>query len=433
MEWLISANHKKYDYDQAFKDLEYIDWKQNASYSVGDIVYIYGSRPASSIKYKVEVLKINMIGETIRDDKNYWIDQKQYESGLKKGLFARFKLIESYQEGLITLEGLHKHGLNGNIQGPRKLVDENGVLLPWAKYIHDMTKDTWDIFEKEAFGNIEYSKIFKKCKTKGRNYYDIYWDNESRVHLLVRNKNEEKYISIYVHKDKQIDELLKYNITDLNVGIKDKINIYSCAEKKDLSHEQLRILFKGTDEEFNSWVIETAIILKKNIEQILSNGDVQIRNINRNFEHSMIVHMADLSRDSLVNFKYTNELKLKTEPMIKKGVLLYKRDKQIVINALNKANFKCEIDMSHYCFIRKDGITPYTEAHHLVPMLLQDKFEYSLDIEENIVSLCSNCHNEIHYGANRKELVRTLYFQRIELLRGKHIDISLEELLEYYG
>ena len=66
-------------------------------------------------------------------------------------------------------------------------------------------------------------------------------------------------------------------------------------------------------------------------------------------------------------------------------------------------------------------------------MAYQDRFDYSIDIEENIVSLCSNCHNEIHYGENTKELIKKLYYERKALLEKKHIYVSLAELLSFYG
>ena len=51
MEWIISANHNKYDHVRAFKELPYIDWKQNANYSVGDKVFIYSTKPVSAIEF----------------------------------------------------------------------------------------------------------------------------------------------------------------------------------------------------------------------------------------------------------------------------------------------------------------------------------------------------------------------------------------------
>lgn len=116
----------------------------------------------------------------------------------------------------------------------------------------------------------------------------------------------------------------------------------------------------------------------------------------------------------------------------RKGQAYFKRDRQVAINALNHASFKCEIDSPHKTFIRKKDGLPYMEAHHLIPMAFQNEFEYSLDIEENIVSLCSNCHNEIHYGKNNKELITALYNKREKLLKAKKLDISLEKLLSYY-
>ena len=116
----------------------------------------------------------------------------------------------------------------------------------------------------------------------------------------------------------------------------------------------------------------------------------------------------------------------------RKGQAYFKRDRQVAINALNHASFKCEIDPQHKTFIRKKDGLPYMEAHHLIPMAFQNEFEYSLDIEENIVSLCSNCHNEIHYGKNNKELITALYNKREKLLKAKKLDISLEKLLSYY-
>lgn len=72
------------------------------------------------------------------------------------------------------------------------------------------------------------------------------------------------------------------------------------------------------------------------------------------------------------------------------------------------------------------------EPHHLIPLEFQDYFEYSLDVEANIICLCSNCHNEIHYGLNNKILIKKFYDERIEALRACGLDISLEDLYKMY-
>ena len=65
-------------------------------------------------------------------------------------------------------------------------------------------------------------------------------------------------------------------------------------------------------------------------------------------------------------------------------------------------------------------------------MSRQDDFEFSLDVPANIVSLCSNCHNWIHYGADNKKLLEKLYEERSERLKKVGIDITIEQLLSYY-
>ena len=143
----------------------------------------------------------------------------------------------------------------------------------------------------------------------------------------------------------------------------------------------------------------------------------------------------ELSNEKKSNniFEYSDEPVEKPDSTIVNNIIVYQRDKQIALNALNHANYTCEIDKNHRCFLKKDGETPYTEAHHLIPLSFQDEFEYSLDVEQNIVSLCSNCHNEIHYGYNAKELIKKLYEERKDLLKAKKIPITLEKLYVYYG
>ena len=153
-------------------------------------------------------------------------------------------------------------------------------------------------------------------------------------------------------------------------------------------------------------------------------NDFEDNKLNNSIKHSKIITKK---------FEYSSEIKDKSAPLYtRKGQAYFKRDRQVAINALNHASFKCEIDPQHKTFIRKKDSLPYMEAHHLIPMAFQNEFEYSLDIEENIVSLCSNCHNEIHYGKNNKELITALYNKREKLLKAKKIDISLEKLLSYY-
>ena len=79
MNWLISANSKIYDHSSSFEHYGFIDWRQgNTKYEIGDIVYIYCTRPLMMLQYKCIVEKIDIHFSQIRDDEEYWFDKEEY-------------------------------------------------------------------------------------------------------------------------------------------------------------------------------------------------------------------------------------------------------------------------------------------------------------------------------------------------------------------
>ena len=133
------------------------------------------------------------------------------------------------------------------------------------------------------------------------------------------------------------------------------------------------------------------------------------------------------------DYTYSGIPKKKMCPVLKNGVLIYPRDPEVAKRALVLAENLCEIDPTHNTFIRRSTNKPYTEPHHLVPISNYNKFDVSLDIEENIVSLCSNCHNQIHYGKDAALLIRQLYKKRKHKLESVGIFIDEENLLKMYA
>lgn len=132
-------------------------------------------------------------------------------------------------------------------------------------------------------------------------------------------------------------------------------------------------------------------------------------------------------------FTYRGTPQIVRKPVIKDGVAIYPRNRQTAINALAHAHFVCEIDRGHPTFIRKHSERTYTEPHHLIPLSYQEQFDISLDVEENIVSLCSNCHNEIHYGRDADRLICLLYEERKDALSMAGINVTYDDLLLMYG
>ena len=110
-----------------------------------------------------------------------------------------------------------------------------------------------------------------------------------------------------------------------------------------------------------------------------------------------------------------------------------KRDPSRAADALAHANYCCEYDRADRTFLRKNG-KPYTEPHHLVPISHYRDFDYSVDVMENIVSLCSHCHNLLHYGRYQDKIpvLTKLYNDRKDALKTCGIELSLEQLESYY-
>lgn len=111
----------------------------------------------------------------------------------------------------------------------------------------------------------------------------------------------------------------------------------------------------------------------------------------------------------------------------------YHRSKIVSRNALIKAGCLCEVDNTHPVFKRKNSNMNYTEPHHLIPVYAFADFpDVDLDREQNVVSLCSHCHNLLHYGSEIDYVLKPLYEQRKELLKLIGLEITYEDLKKYY-
>lgn len=572
MLWLIPANPNIYDIESAFNDLEFIDWRKNANYSVGDYVYIYVSRPIQTIEYLCEVIETYVDKNSLINDKKYWRNPDNYDEITRKD-YVRFKLIKQFNFDNLSVFDIQRRGMAGNIQGPRKMLGTDNSLTSWAEYIlettntfnyyqntreendevltvpingtleliekynvhahpltqgypqkvpkyiafretggvinavyqvedvievipdkyigndnvykyiqerkntfkfskknivyrfylikllskldssfvlspnpqgakylylHDLIKNNkysnfWNRFISIAYSNKIFSNIFKKSNVINRSYYDLRWE-DNEMHLAIRNSST-KCLEVYIQESVELYHFFNENFEELKKGTNGIWTIPTKTIENETKHKKFVLSYDSenyNDDLYITWIIQEALQLKENIVLMLKKRNRFIVQRNEEEDTKIKVAISNVKR-SEKRFQYSSDLKLKTTPKIIHGISIYKREKQVALNALNHANYKCEVDEDHKCFLRKDGETPYTEAHHLVPLSFQDDFEYSLDIEENIVSLCSNCHNEIHYGYNAKNIISQLYEERKDLLKGKGIDITLEKLLSYYG
>ena len=108
--WIIPANTKYYDMENAFKDVDTIIWKQSTNINCGDIVYMYVSEPISAILYKCEVVENN-------------IPYDYKDSNLIIQKVMKIKLLKEYKKDKFTFKKLNKYGIKA-IRGPRSVPDD---------------------------------------------------------------------------------------------------------------------------------------------------------------------------------------------------------------------------------------------------------------------------------------------------------------------
>ena len=169
---------------------------------------------------------------------------------------------------------------------------------------------------------------------------------------------------------------------------------------------------------------------KKNLRELfdnLINGDYIRQDSKKKLLEKDRLYDFNLM-ENLQNAINSNDVPSKDESYVNR----YNRSAQNASIAINRAGFNCEINTDHRSFISKKTKKNYVEAHHIIPLSAQDYFNVSLDVPENIVALCSTCHNELHYGKNITNKFREIYRKRKKALKRKGIDISFNDLLKYY-
>jgi hypothetical protein len=104
-------------------------------------------------------------------------------------------------------------------------------------------------------------------------------------------------------------------------------------------------------------------------------------------------------------------------------------------NALEKADFKCELNPDHHTFINKKSGNPYMEAHHLIPMSKQGIFEFDIDVPENILCLCPTCHRKMHHSqdTDKKEILAKSFKDRKSDMEVRGIVLDINMLLGMYS
>ncbi|EIJ67282.1 MmcQ/YjbR family DNA-binding protein [Pasteurella bettyae] len=106
-EWILPANPKYYDVEKYLHEGMETLWKQSNNIAVGDQVYIYVTEPTGAIRYKCEVLEVNIPYESERED-------------LMIKRVMKVKCLKEYDNALITRDKMKAFGVSA-VRGPRHM------------------------------------------------------------------------------------------------------------------------------------------------------------------------------------------------------------------------------------------------------------------------------------------------------------------------
>lgn len=300
--------------------------------------------------------------------------------------------------------------------------------------------------------------IFNAPKASGHGYNIVGWYNHATIYRYIVEKRpgvSEKGAYYFVAKtsdctllspkerEREYGKYWDYPQNKLGFSGRSHIwyadytsNKYSEEVKSEIKAYRDQIIDKIENSHGENIVYKTSEELKSAlISKLSAENAAEIKyniGLDNNRHVDLEVNVSTLNENATIEYEPKPEKPLMAAAS-KLSKEKYRRDNQRAYNALKRANYCCEFDPNHPSFIRKSDNTQYTEAHHLVPFSFQDQFSNSLDVEANIVSLCSNCHNQIHFGRNPEEILVKLYEERKDELLLAGIKITdFKELLKYY-
>lgn len=290
------------------------------------------------------------------------------------------------------------------------------LVYPYQKS-HFKNQNNRDVLKAETllyniYRNDDFEKSFSEAMAFWGGKYDL-------IAYLFFVKDKNKYLPI---SPTNFDE--KFARLDINLKMSFSCspqNYHSFIECIDNLRKYMEEFF---DFEFSLLDAHSVIWMMDSVEKYVA----------ENVEDTQLVHDVNVAAATVgdVPSEQDEEPEDKADPKRVNGQKVYPRSRSKAVKAMVRAGFNCEIDPSHESFIRKNSHIKYLEPHHLIPMSQSERFKKSLDHTANIVCLCSNCHNEIHYGENAEKLIGKLFQDREERLKKAEIPTTLSKLLKMY-
>lgn len=295
--------------------------------------------------------------------------------------------------------------------------------------------------------NVDISKIdpFYENKDKIENVLVVYVEETTspNVKIVAFAKNS------IIYRKPQSGKNLNRFIENVNTGEPDVIDYHIVTNKDDMlkietnnyeidfkKYPSLHYMFRNQkaylDNPSDRSKLEAYQSLKREIIHYYNTiyGNLEDEITEEQYNSINEKEAKEYKEDAHRNLKYNTILK---------GTIISKipacSKKALVLN-----EYKCSYDETHTTFITAQN-NPYMEGHHLIRCTKEiaedfyNRFQINIDISNNIVCLCPNCHRKVHYGnrETKKEILTKLYEKQKEKLEEVGIKITLDELFTIYN
>lgn len=398
MNWIISADINYFRVDKAFEKKEYVDWRQTSNYSIGDIVYIYCIKPIQKVMFKTIVEKVNMSFEETLDDRKFFVNQEDYKAE-KYERNMRLKLLQKLNTEKLNLESLQANGLNGRIQGPKRVneqlneyiynvfkeyedknefVSTNKELLNSFNTL-DNIQDTNDVISIPASQTIDliykyrvhaHPNNYSRYPYKSVNYY-TFREKDGWMKKLYTLENTISF------KPQNTKKLYK---STLDLKIKNRILAYIDGRNKSMGFE---------DEEYKFYILNDSITLLEPVSLPKRNNH-KYYSISQLYNESE-VQIEFVEDDEEIYSQLDNE-ELKEGERIKRVVESKKRNskaRQLKLEAFKLKNGKV------YCEVCGEEDICALDVHHDNVQVSDMEIGHLTKLSDLRV-LCATCHRKIH-------------------------------------
>ncbi|GAA0115359.1 HNH endonuclease [Clostridium senegalense] len=392
MNWIITSNSNIFKTYEAFKKLGYVDWRQKVKLKIGDIVYIYCTRPLKKVIFKTIVDKINMKFEDTVDDREFWVDKEKYIK-FKKEQYCRLRLLQNVDTEKLQLNMLIQNGLKS---APQCAIRINEKL---SRYIDESFKECYENFEKKvkirscerevisipASGTID---LIYKYRIHAHPNINKNYPYKKALYYTFREKNGwmKKLFSL-----KKIINLNPHNINEIN-----DINL-DCETKKRLCgyiNDRSNSFKFSHDGEYKFYILGENLDLPKAVSLPKQNNHAYFT-IKEMYSGKDVVERSN--KEIIMDEECSNmqDNNFSEGKMISIRVNKYERSLKARKKCLEHYGYRCyvcEFDFEKfYGSIGKEII----EVHHK-KALHQIKENYVVNPINDLIPVCSNCHTIIH-------------------------------------